>query len=37
VWALGRLDPARLIALKPAHAGEPDASVAEEWAATIGA
>jgi epoxyqueuosine reductase len=33
VWALGRLDPARLIALKPAHAGEPDAGVVEEWAA----
>ena len=37
VWALGRLDPARLIALAPAHAAEPDASVAEEWAATAGA
>ena len=33
VWALGRLDPARLVALAPAHAGEPDAGVAEEWAA----
>jgi epoxyqueuosine reductase len=37
VWALGRLDPARLIALKPAHAGEPDTGVAEEWAAAAGA
>ena len=33
VWALGRLDPARLAALAPAHAGETDAAVAEEWAA----
>jgi hypothetical protein len=37
VWALGRLDLARLIALAPAHAAEPDAGVAEEWAAAIGA
>jgi epoxyqueuosine reductase len=37
VWALGRLDPARLNALAPAHAGEPDASVAEEWAVATGA
>jgi epoxyqueuosine reductase len=37
VWALGRLDPARLNALAPAHAGEPDASVVEEWAAAAGA
>jgi epoxyqueuosine reductase len=37
VWALGRLDPARLIALKPAQAGEPDAGVAEEWALATGA
>jgi epoxyqueuosine reductase len=36
VWALGRLDPARLIALKPAHTGEPDADVAEEWAVATG-
>jgi epoxyqueuosine reductase len=36
VWALGRLDPARLIALAPAHIGEPDAGVAEEWAAAAG-
>jgi epoxyqueuosine reductase len=32
VWALGRLDPARLKTLAPAHAGEPDPAVAEEWA-----
>ena len=32
VWALARLDPARLAALKPAHAAEPDSGVAEEWA-----
>jgi epoxyqueuosine reductase len=32
VWALGRLDPVRLAAIKPAHATEPDPSVAEEWA-----
>jgi epoxyqueuosine reductase len=31
VWALGRLDPARLAALKPAHAAESDPGVAEEW------
>jgi epoxyqueuosine reductase len=37
VWALGRLDPARLIVLKSAHASEPDASVAEEWAVAAGA
>jgi epoxyqueuosine reductase len=37
VWALGRLDPARLIALAPAHAGETDAGVAEEWAVSAGA
>jgi epoxyqueuosine reductase len=37
VWALGRLDPARLIALAPAHASEPDAGVAEEWAVSAGA
>ena len=37
VWALGRLNPARLIALAPAHVAEPDASVAEEWAAAAGA
>ena len=33
VWALGRLDPARLAALAPAHADETDPAVAEEWAA----
>jgi len=33
VWALGRLDPARLMALAPTHIGETDAGVAEEWAA----
>ena len=37
VWALGRLDPARLSSLATAHAGEPDATVAEEWAAATGA
>jgi epoxyqueuosine reductase len=37
VWALARLDPARLAALAPAHAGETDAAVAEEWAAAAGA
>jgi epoxyqueuosine reductase len=33
VWALGRLDPARLASLASAHAGERDPCVAEEWAA----
>jgi epoxyqueuosine reductase len=33
VWALGRLDPARLTAIAPAHASETDPAVAEEWAA----
>jgi epoxyqueuosine reductase len=33
VWALGRLDPARLASLASAHAGEQDSCVAEEWAA----
>ncbi|MCX7312330.1 MAG: tRNA epoxyqueuosine(34) reductase QueG [Alphaproteobacteria bacterium] len=33
VWALGQLDPARLAALAPSHAGESDPTVAEEWAA----
>jgi epoxyqueuosine reductase len=37
VWALGRLDPARLAMLAPAHAGEADPAVAEEWAASTGA
>jgi epoxyqueuosine reductase len=37
VWALGRLDPARLAALAPARANEPDGAVAEEWAAATGA
>ena len=37
VWALGRLDPARLNAVAPAHAGETDSVVAEEWAAATGA
>jgi epoxyqueuosine reductase len=37
VWALGRLDPARLAALAPAHAGEADADVAAEWAAAMAA
>jgi epoxyqueuosine reductase len=33
VWALGRLDPARLAALSSARASELDAAVADEWAA----
>jgi epoxyqueuosine reductase len=37
VWALGRLDPARLASLASAHAGEQDPCVAEEWAAAAGA
>jgi hypothetical protein len=37
VWALGRLDRARLTALKPGSSAEPDAAVAEEWAAATGA
>jgi epoxyqueuosine reductase len=37
VWALARLDPARLAALAPAHAAEGDPCVAEEWAAAAGA
>jgi epoxyqueuosine reductase len=37
VWALGRLDPARLTTLAPAHAGETDPCVAEEWAVSTGA
>jgi epoxyqueuosine reductase len=37
VWALGRLDPARLATLAPAHAAESDPCVAEEWAAAAGA
>jgi epoxyqueuosine reductase len=37
VWALGRLDRARLTALKPGSGAEPDAAVAEEWAAATGA
>jgi epoxyqueuosine reductase len=37
VWALGRLDPKRLTALAPAHAGETDPAVAEEWAAAASA
>ena len=32
VWALGRLDPARAATLAPAHAGDADPAVAEEWA-----
>ena len=35
VWALGQLDPQRLKALAPAHAGEADPAVAEEWAAAV--
>ena len=37
VWALGRLDPARLAALAPVRAAENDPCVAEEWAAAAGA
>ncbi len=33
VWALGQIDPRRLAELAPAHAGETDVAVAEEWAA----
>jgi epoxyqueuosine reductase len=33
VWALGRLDRARLNAIAPAHSGETDPAVTEEWAA----
>jgi len=33
VWALGRLDPARLAAHAGMQAGETDPSVADEWAA----
>jgi epoxyqueuosine reductase len=36
VWALGQLDPARLTALAPAHAGETDPGVVAEWAAKTG-
>jgi epoxyqueuosine reductase len=36
VWALGRLDPARLATLAPEHRGrEADPAVAEEWAAAL--
>jgi epoxyqueuosine reductase len=37
VWALGRLDPARLTSLAPAHADETDPTVVEEWVAAAGA
>jgi len=33
VWALGRLDPARLTALADARQRETDPTVADEWAA----
>jgi epoxyqueuosine reductase len=33
VWALGRLNPTRLNAIAPAHAGETDSTVVEEWVA----
>jgi len=33
VWALGRLDPLRLATLAPAHAGETDSAVIDEWVA----
>jgi epoxyqueuosine reductase len=35
VWALGRLDRARLAALLPARDRETDATVAEEWNAAL--
>jgi epoxyqueuosine reductase len=35
VWALGRLDRARLAALAPRSGNESDASVREEWAAAL--
>jgi len=37
VWALGRLDRKRLMALAPAHTGETDPTVVDEWAVTTGA
>jgi epoxyqueuosine reductase len=37
VWALGRLDPARLASLAPVHADESDPAVIDEWAAACGA
>jgi epoxyqueuosine reductase len=37
VWALGRLDPARLKALAAIRPADADAHVEEEWAAAIGA
>jgi len=36
VWALGRLDPKRLAALAPAHTGEADPTVVDEWSAATG-
>jgi epoxyqueuosine reductase len=36
VWALGRLDPARLAALSTARDSETDASVEDEWTAATG-
>jgi epoxyqueuosine reductase len=37
VWALARLDPARLMALAPEHrAREPDPTVEAEWTAALG-
>jgi epoxyqueuosine reductase len=37
VWALGRLDPARLAGLASVRARETDANVASEWVAATGA
>jgi epoxyqueuosine reductase len=37
VWALGRLDPLRLATLAPAHVGETDSAVVDEWVAATGA
>jgi epoxyqueuosine reductase len=37
VWALSRLDPARLTTLAPKHAADPDPTVRDEWTAAIGA
>jgi epoxyqueuosine reductase len=36
VWALARLDPARLAARAPERGDENDASVQDEWAAAVG-
>jgi epoxyqueuosine reductase len=33
IWALGRLDPARLRRAAPSHSGETDPEVIAEWSA----